>query len=125
MFNQEFTILARDIGYETHLDHVSLLRYLQETRIRYLNSIGYAENNIDGHGSILVVTKLLCNYQKECLYGDIITVNLELYKESELKLIFKYRVTKDSQVIATAEITTAFLNSNKKIIKIPNNILPS
>lgn len=122
MFNEQFMITIRDINYGQHLDHISLLGYLHETRVRYLRNAGCAENNVDGRGSVLIVSNLACNYKRECFYGAIINVQLELRKESELKLMFKYTVTQNSQIIATAEITTAFINTDRKPIKIPENL---
>ncbi len=125
MFSQQFTILIRDINYGQHLDHLALLGYLHETRVRYLKHIGYAENNIDGHGGTLIISNLTCSYKQECLYGDVINVELETYKESALRLVFKYKITRDNKTVANAEITAAFIDSNKKLIKVPENILVS
>lgn len=119
MFESSFTITIRDINFGQHLDHISLLGYLHETRVRYLETIGCAENNIDGQGSMLVVTNLTCNYKKECFYGEIINIQIEPSKLSDLRLNFKYNVTRSNTIVATAEITVAFINSNRKLIRIP------
>ncbi len=123
MFSQQFTILIRDINYGQHLDHLALLGYLHETRIRYLRHIGFSENNVDGQGSKLVVCNLTCSYKKECFYGDIINIELDLFKESALRMIFKYKVTMNLETVATVEITTAFISSSQKLIKVPENLL--
>lgn len=125
MFEQQFTILIRDINYGQHLDHLSLLGYLHETRVRYLKSIGCTETNIDGHGSALIVSNLTCNYKSECFYGDVINVQLTLHKESEVRLVFKYTVTKHNKTVATAEITVAFLDTKHKLIKVPHHLIPN
>lgn len=122
MFNEQFTILIRDINYGQHLDHLSLLGYLQETRIRYLRNIGYSENDVDGHGSRLIISNLTCDYKKECFYGDIINVQLDLSKISELRLLFIYKVTKENKIIATAEITGVFINFKQNLIKVPSHL---
>lgn len=123
MFNEQFKISIRDIDYGVHLSHIAILGYLWETRVRYLESIGCSENNVDGLGSVLVVVNLTCDYKQESFYGDIINVQIESYKESELKLLFKYVVSKDNKIIATAKITTVFIDKNHKLIRIPKNLL--
>ena len=123
MFNQQFTISIRDINYGQHLDHLSLLGYLHETRVRYLHALKCTENNIDGNGTSLIVSTLTCNYKKECFYGDRINVQMEILQESALRLMLKYTVTKDHEIVATAEIIVVFLNSNHKITKIPKNLI--
>ena len=122
MFNEQFSVSIRDISYGKHLDHLSLLGYLHETRVRYLKSIGCTEDNIDGVGSTLIVSDLMCNYKKECFYGDIINVKLEIHKISKIRVMFKYFVTHDNKMVATAEITVAFINAAHKLIKTPVNM---
>ncbi len=125
MFSEQFTILIRDINYGQHLDHLFLLGYLHETRVRYLKQMGFSEDNVDGQGSMLVVSSLTCDYKKECFYGDIINIELDTYKESALRLVFKYKVTSGLKTVATAQITTAFISSSKKLIKVPEHLLVS
>lgn len=122
MFNEQFTVQIRDINYGNHLDHLSLLGYLHETRVRYLKSIDCTELNIDGNNTALITCSLTCNYKKECFHGDIIKVQLDLCKESELRLVFKYIVTSNDKIVANAEITVAFLNDKQRLTKIPTNL---
>lgn len=68
IFTQQFTVSIRDITYGQHLDHLALLEYLHETRVRYLNSIDCTELNVDGQGSSLTVSSLTCNYKKMFLW---------------------------------------------------------
>lgn len=123
MFNDSFAITIRDINYGKHLDHLSLLAYLHETRVRYLNSRKCSEDNIDGNNSKLIVKNLVCDYKKECFYNDTIDIGLEVVKESDFKLLFKYIVNRGGVIVATAVITTVFINSSQKLIRIPDIIL--
>jgi 4-hydroxybenzoyl-CoA thioesterase len=122
MFNEQYKISIRDINYGQHLDHLAMLGYLHETRVRYFKSIGGSEIDIDGNNSALIVINLKCDYKKECFYGDIINVQLELFKMSEMRLILKYIVTRNSEIVATAEIIAAFMNRDRKLIKVPASI---
>lgn len=119
MFTTQFTVSIREINYGNHLDHAWLIGYLHEARVQYIRSNGYNEGNIDGIGSHLVVVELNCKYKKEAFYGDKLTVRVHTIKKSDLRLIFVYIVTRDKDIIATAEITVAFININNKPIKIP------
>ncbi len=77
---EQFTLSIRDINYGQHMDHLALLGYLHETRIRYLKKLGYAENNVDGLGSSLVVINLECAYKHECFM--VIRLLLKLIRKS-------------------------------------------
>lgn len=119
MYKTNFVVTIRDINYGQHLDHLSLLGYLHETRVRYLKLLGRSEDNVDGLGSCLIVANINCNYKKECFYNDVLDVELELVRESELRLILRYIVKRDCIVVATADITIAFIGINKKLVKVP------
>jgi YbgC/YbaW family acyl-CoA thioester hydrolase len=108
MYSEQFKLSIRDINYANHLDHLALLNYLHETRVRFLRSHGYTELDVDGQGSGLVVAELNCNYRAECFYGDEIEVQLSLELISPTRLVFHYTLYK------------AFLNLQHKVIAVPN-----
>ena len=122
-FKQTYTIGIRDIGYGVHMDHLSLLNYLHETRVRFLNSINLSEINVDNDGSGLVVSELNCKYRKECFYSDVIDIEMHLEKLSTTRLNFVYQVTRDGVVVASSVITTAFISKVKRIIPVPEGLL--
>lgn len=121
MYSEKFKLSIRDINYANHLDHLALLNYLHETRVRFLRSQGYTELDVDGLGSGLVVAELNCNYRAECFYGDEIEVQLSLELISPTRLVFHYTLYKANRVlVATARIRVAFLNMHHKVIAVPN-----
>lgn len=102
------------------MDHLALLNYLHETRVRFLRKSGYSEIDVDGLGTGLVVAELQCNYRKECFYGEEITVSMSLELLSPMKLRLNYQVTKNQgEVVANAIIRLAFLDRNKKVVVVP------
>ena len=122
-FKQSYTIGIRDINYGRHMDHLALLNYLHETRVRLLRSIKVSELDVDNQGSGLVVTELNCKYRKECFYGDLIDVEVYLQKISGTRLNFVYQVSRDRVIVASSIITTAFISLAKKVIPIPQILL--
>lgn len=124
MYQQNYQLSIRDINYANHMDHLALLNYLHETRVRFLREHGYSELDVDGNGSGLVVADLQCSYRRECFYGDIIRVELALKVLSPTRLILLYSIYKDGGVlVANAEIRVAFLNAERKIIAIPDYLV--
>lgn len=123
MFNTKFQVSIRDINYGNHLDHLSLIGYLHEARVQFIRTRGFNENNVDGLHSHLVVVELQCKYKKESFYGDTLNVTLSTTPKSMFKLLFNYTVTRENIVVATAEITVAFINSVNKPILIPKPFL--
>lgn len=123
VYTQKFQLSIRDINYANHMDHLALLNYLHETRVRFLREHGYSELDVDGNGSGLVVVNLQCSYRKECFYGDLLTVNMILHVLSPTKLQFKYHIYNNDVLSAESEILVVFLNKNKKIIPIPEYLI--
>lgn len=124
MYRQKFRLTIRDINYANHMDHLALLGYLHETRVRFLRSLGdFSELNIDGNGSGLVVAELSCQYKSECFYGDEIEVVQQLELSSPLRLFMNYMVYATGQrLVATARIRVVFLNQSRKIIPVPAHV---
>lgn len=124
MYQQKFVLTIRDINYANHMDHLALLGYLHETRVRFLRSLGnYTELNVDGNGAGLVVAELNCQYKSECFHGDEIIVVQELELLSPLRLFMNYTVYKEAQlIVATARIRVVFLSAERKIIPVPAHI---
>ncbi|TXI99930.1 MAG: acyl-CoA thioesterase [Neisseriales bacterium] len=124
MYQQNYQLSIRDINYANHMDHLALLNYLHETRVRFLREHGYSELDVDGKGSGLVVADLQCSYRRECFYGDIIRVELTLKVFSPTRLIMLYSIYKDGDtLVANAEIRVAFLSAARKIIAIPDYLV--
>lgn len=119
MFITSFIVSIREINYGNHLDHMELIGYLHEARVQYIRQNGYHEGDVDGIGSHLVVVELNCKYKKEAFYGDKLTVQVHTVRKSNLKLMFMYTIIRDVDIIATAEITTAFIGVNNKPVLIP------
>lgn len=124
MYQQNYQLSIRDINYANHMDHLALLNYLHETRVRFLREHGYSELDVDGKGSGLVVADLQCSYRRECFYGDVIRVSLALKVVSPTRLILLYSIyNDDSALVANAEIRVAFLSAARKIIAIPDYLV--
>jgi len=120
VYQEQYFLTIRDINYGNHMDHLALLNYLHETRVRFLRKSGYSEIDVDGLGTGLVVAELQCNYRKECFYGEEITVKMNLELLSPMKLRLNYVVTKnEGEVVANAIIRLAFLDRNKKVVVVP------
>lgn len=120
MYSQKYLLTIRDINYANHMDHLSLLNYLHETRVRFLRSQGFSELDVDGTGSGLVVADLQCSYRKECFYGDEIEVILSFELLSPTRLVLVYQIFKERNVlVANAAVRVAFINNERKVVTVP------
>jgi acyl-CoA thioesterase FadM len=123
MYSCEYSISIRDMVYGHHTDHIAILGYLHETRVKFLQTLNLTELNVDNLGNALVVSEMNIKYKKESFCGDKIKVTLETIKRSDYRLIFHSEILHNNDLILTADVTTAFISPNRTIIKVPNNLI--
>jgi acyl-CoA thioester hydrolase len=71
-FKTEIPIRISDINYGGHLGNDAVLSIVHETRIQFLQSLGYSELNIEGLG--MMMTDAVVVYSSEGFYGDVLTI---------------------------------------------------
>ncbi|QKH36488.1 acyl-CoA thioesterase [Achromobacter pestifer] len=70
----EVQIYAGHINYGGHLDHAQLITLVSEARVRYINSLGYHEQDIEGHH--FVVADLALQYKSESHRGEVLRIEI-------------------------------------------------
>lgn len=73
--------------------HANYLRYLEQARVEFIRSLGFAYADLERSGVGLPVTDLCMSYHQPATYDDIVTVEVGLVKLSWARLHFAYRVT--------------------------------
>lgn len=68
IFSTEIPIYISHINYGHHLDNAALVGLVSEARVRFLNSLGYTELNVEGVG--IVVADAGLQYKSEAFYGE-------------------------------------------------------
>jgi len=90
-YSTEIPVRITDLNYGGHVGNDSFLSIIHEARIRFLNSFGYSEIDIEGVGIIMVDS--LINYLKECFYGDVLKVEIAIDNIDDRSCDFFYRIT--------------------------------
>ena len=91
IFSTNISIRISDINYGGHLAHDSILSLTHEARVRFLNSLGYSEANIDGSGIIISDAALV--YKTEAFYGPILKVEIAVNNFNKYGCDFYYKLT--------------------------------
>ena len=91
-FDTEIKIRITDINYGGHLGNDSTLSLIHEARVRFLNSYGYSEADIEGVGLIMSDTVIV--YKSEGFYGDIlkISVTVDDFNPHGCDILFKIEI---------------------------------
>ncbi len=73
-FQTEIPVRITDINYGNHLGNDAILSMMHEARVRFLQSLGYSELDLEGVGLIMADTAII--YKGEGFYGDVLTVKV-------------------------------------------------
>jgi acyl-CoA thioester hydrolase len=76
--------------------HGTYLRYLEQARVEFIRSLGFAYADMERLGYGLPVTDIALSYLAPALYDDIVSVHVALTKLSAARVNFGYRLSIES-----------------------------
>lgn len=120
IFETEITVRISDINYGGHLGNDAVLSIVHEARLRFFNSLGYTEKNIEGAATIMTDAAIV--YRNEGFYGNVLKISLAIQdvSNSGFDVLYKLVRTSDQKEIAKVKTGVAFFDYElKKIITIP------
>ena len=99
-----------DINYGGHMDNNAVLSLVHEARVRFLESHGFTELDVDGVGIIMV--DAVIQYKSEAFYGQTLTFQVAVDGMTRIGCDVCYRITdRDTGIeVARAKTGIAFLD---------------
>lgn len=91
--------------------HSNYVRFMEESRIDFLEKIGWGYDKMEQEGIISPVVSLECNYRNTTTYPDVIEVSVQVLKLSAFKLTFGYTMKVKDKVVFTGKSSHCFLDS--------------
>jgi acyl-CoA thioester hydrolase len=73
-FATEVDLYLSHMNYGGHLDNALLLTLVSEARVRFFQSLGYSELNVDGVG--IIVADAAVQYRSEAFHGEVMVVRM-------------------------------------------------
>lgn len=110
-----------DINYGAHLGNDALLGILHEARVRFLNHLGYNEQNIEGHSIIMSDAAII--YRSESFYGDQLNIQIAVgdFHTFGCDIFYKVSELNSGREVAHAKTGIVFFDyENRKPIEVPN-----
>lgn len=92
--------------------HGHYIQYFEDAREAFGQQFGIDYETIHRQGFTAPVVHLDCDYKKPLVYGDTVTVQCAFVPSPAAKMIFRYRIIRENELIAEAETTQVFLDSN-------------
>ncbi len=124
LFSTTLRVRITDINYGGHLGNDSVLSLVHEARLRFLNSFGYTEMDIEEKS--LIMTDAVVVYKSEGFYGDLLNVEIAVAEFSEIGFDIFYRIVNDQTKKAVATVKTGMLFFDyhaRKPVKVPPEFL--
>jgi acyl-CoA thioester hydrolase len=119
-FSTEIPVRISEINYGGHMGNDAALGILHEARIRFLESMGYTEFNIEGSG--IIMTEALLSYRAEVFRGDVLTVEIGVGEIEATGCALFYRVTstRSGKEALRARTLIAFFDyAQRKVVPVP------
>ena len=104
--------------------HSNYIRWMEESRISFLEGIGLDYSTLEKRGVISPVIGVNVRYRKPTYFGEEISIEVSIKEYTGIKLIFMYTMkNKDNQVVLTGESEHCFVSDKGHII-IPKTAFP-
>jgi len=119
-FKTEIPIRISDINYGGHLGNDAVLSIVHETRIQFLQNLGYSELNIEGLG--IIMTDAVVVYSSEGFYGDVLMIETGVtdFQAANCDFVFKLTNKTTGKEVARVKTGIVFLNpQTRKISPLP------
>ena len=91
-FSTSFAVRITDLNYGAHVGNDTVLSFIHEARVRYLQSLGYTELNLEGVGLIMSDAALV--FKNEIYYGDELLISIQAVEFSRVGFDLIYKIEK-------------------------------
>ena len=97
-FSTEIPIYINHINYGNHLDNSALLSLVSEARVRFFQSLGYSELNVEGVG--VIVADVAVQYRSEAFHGETLRIEMTANDFNKYGCDFVWRIAVGEREVA-------------------------
>lgn len=125
VFKTDIQIQIGDINYGGHVGNERYLIFAQESRMRFLETLGYSEINFGPYG--IVVAEAAIEYFAELFHGNTITISISIdnISRAAFDCFYKIEFSENGKTVIAALIKTnmvCFDYKERKVKSIPEDI---
>jgi acyl-CoA thioester hydrolase len=102
-----------------HLNHAAYVQYFEVARIELLESVGYGMAEFAAAGFHIVVTGIETRFLSPAHSGDTVTVDTEVGEIKRVTAVFKQRIRRTDQILATQTVHAAFTTTAGRPTRAP------
>jgi len=112
--------------YETDLmgivHHSNYLRFFEEARVHWAHGWGFIDYQKPESASHFAVLETRVRHLKPARFGDSLEVEIQAKREGA-KIVFQYRLWKDTEILALAETQHVALDKNLRPMRLEKEII--
>lgn len=98
--------------------HSNYVRFMEESRVAWMDSIGYGYKKCEEQGLISPVVSISCDFKKTTTFDDELTIEVKMVKYNGLRFEFEYTMKKGDDLVCLAKSSHCFLNQSGMPIRI-------
>ena len=119
-FSYEHTAQYYETDQMAVVHHSNYIRWFEETRIAFFESIGLGYREMEERGIISPVVGVSARYKTMTKFYDTVVVTLEIQKYTGIKLAFTYTITDKAtgEVRCTGESEHCFISPEGRILSL-------
>jgi acyl-CoA thioester hydrolase len=116
VYATDIPIRIDDINRGRHLAHDHVLSIMEEARVRFLRSLGYSDESIDGASFIVVDAGII--YKKQGFYGQTLRVELALcdFSRKGCDIVFRISDATSGDEMIRAKTGILFYNYREQTV---------
>ena len=123
-FFTEITVRITDANYAGHLGNDSVFSLTHEARERFLRSLGFREDDVDGSGIIMNDAAVV--YRSESFPGEVLRVDVcigDLHRKG-CDLLYRFSCVSDGREVARVKTGIVFFDfTQRKMVSTPQAFL--
>jgi len=104
--------------------YANYLVWFERGRIEFLRALGLSYKEMEKQNLILPVMEASCSYKAPAQFDDLILVKTKIKELGKSSISFIYEILnkETNQLLATGETRHPFINRERKIVRIPDDI---
>jgi len=104
------------------LHHANYFVYFEQGRTELLRKRGLTYRDMEDAGHLLVIVDLGCKFKKPAYYDDLLTLRTTVERVTMVKIIHKYEVLRDGQLLAEGYSTLACVDREGRPQALPESL---
>ena len=121
-FSTEITLYLSHMNYGGHLDNALLLTIVSEARVRFFQSLGYTELDVEGVG--IIISDAALQYRSEAFHGEVMVVSMGAtdFGSKGCDLLWRMNDKATKREVARGKTGIVFFDyTTRKVAEVPAN----